>query len=141
MTCSSLLSCEPDHDGPSREGINCPIKVNRSPVCAPTVMSSRKVPTSQNAGAIRQSTVKAIGSPPLSLLGGLDRILDGLEGRELDVVELAVLLLDLADIDVLDDVAGVRIDRDRTARAFPFHPFHGGDQPVAVGLSAGLFQP
>src|SRR3981081_4888186 len=88
----------------------------------------------------RPSTVKDFRSPPLSLLGGFDRILDGLEGRELDVVEFAVLLLDLADIDVLDDVAGVRIDRDRTARAFPFHPLHGGDQPIAVGLAPRLLQ-
>src|SRR3979409_2729976 len=92
------------------------------------------------AGSPWPSTGKHPRSPPLSFLGGFDRILDGLEGRELDVVELAVLLLDLADIDVLDDVAGVRIDRDRTARAFPFHPLHGGDQPIAVSLAAGLLQ-
>src|SRR5215813_2694836 len=66
------------------------------------------------------------GCPPYQLLlRRLDRILDVLEGGELDVVELAVLLLDLADVDVLDDVAGVRIDRDRTARALPLRPFHG----------------
>src|SRR5689334_4239498 len=44
------------------------------------------------------------GAPSLSLLRGcLDRVLDVLEGRELDVVQLPVLLLDLADVHVLDD--------------------------------------
>ena len=68
------------------------------------------------------------------------RILDRLESREFDVVELAVDLLDLADVDVLHDVAGFRIDRDRAARAFPLHPLHGRDQRIAVGLAAGLLQ-
>src|SRR5919204_4537570 len=48
------------------------------------------------------------------LLLRFQRVLHRVEGRELDGVELALHLLDLADIDVLDDVAGVRIDRDRT---------------------------
>src|SRR6266436_5524926 len=72
-------------------------------------------------------------TPTSASLLGLARILDGLEGLELDIIELAVDLLDLADVDVLHDVAGVRIDRDRAARAFPIHPFHRGDQLVAVG--------
>src|SRR6202011_530099 len=74
-----------------------------------------------------------------SLLG-LAAILDGLERRKLDIVELAVDLLDLADIDVLHDVAGFRIDRDRTARALPLHPLHRLDQRIAVSLAAGLLQ-
>ena len=61
-------------------------------------------------------------------------------GGEFDVVELAVLLLDLADVDVLNDVARLRIDRDRAARALPGHALHGGDQRIAVGLAAGLLQ-
>src|ERR1051325_11113333 len=81
------------------------------------------------------------GCPPYQLLlRRFDRILHVLVCRELDVVELAVLLLDLADIDVLDDVAGVRIDRDRTARALPLQALHGGDQLVAVGVAVGLLQ-
>src|SRR5437016_5324461 len=40
-------------------------------------------------------------------------ILHRLEGGEFDVVELAVDFLHLADIDVLHDVAGFRVDRDR----------------------------
>src|SRR3954452_19250733 len=46
-------------------------------------------------------------------------ILHRLEGREFDVVELAVDLLDLADVDVLHDIAGLRVNRDRAARALP----------------------
>src|SRR5437879_5774374 len=76
---------------------------------------------------------------PVSLLG-LAGILNRLEGREFDVVEFAVDLLDLADVDVLDDVAGFRIDRDRAARAFPLHALHRPDQRIAIGLAAGLLQ-
>src|SRR6516225_2988820 len=65
-------------------------------------------------------------------------ILDGLERLELDVVELAIDLLDLADVDVLHDVAGLRIDRNRAARAFPLLALHGLDQLGAVGVPAGL---
>src|SRR5207248_7650759 len=67
-------------------------------------------------------------------------ILHCLEGGEFDIVELAVDLLDLADVDVLHDIAGFRIDRDRAARAFPLHAFHCPDQRIAVGLAAGLLQ-
>src|SRR2546426_3223381 len=67
-------------------------------------------------------------------------ILHRLEGREFDVVEFAVDLLDLADIDVLYDVAGFGIDRDRAARAFPLHALHRRDQRIAIGLAAGLLQ-
>src|SRR3569623_650248 len=74
-----------------------------------------------------------------SLLG-LAEILDGFEGCELDVVELAVDLLDLADVDVLHDIARLRIDRDRTAGAFPLLPLHGFDQLGAVGVAIGLLQ-
>src|SRR3954469_1390775 len=74
-----------------------------------------------------------------SLLG-LAGILHRLKSREFDVVQFAVDLLDLADVDVLHDVAGFRIDRDRAARAFPLHALHRLDQRIAVGLSAGLLQ-
>src|SRR3954462_5982458 len=52
-------------------------------------------------------------------------ILHRLEGREFDVVEFAVDLLDLADVDILHDVAGLGINRDRAARALPLHALHG----------------
>src|SRR6202035_5956716 len=78
-------------------------------------------------------------SQATSLLG-LAGVLDGFEGRKFDVVEFAVDLLDLADVDVLHDIAGFRIDRDGAARALPLHPLHGFDQPIAVGLAGGLLQ-
>src|SRR6476469_7017575 len=74
------------------------------------------------------------------LLLHLQRILDRIEGRELDVVELAADLLHLADVDVLDDVARLGIDRDRPARALPRGPLHGRDETVAVRLAAGLLE-
>src|SRR6516225_9788575 len=74
-----------------------------------------------------------------SLLG-LAGVLDGLKGCELDIVELAVDLLDPADIDILNDVARRRVDRDRAARALPFHCLHGVDQLVAIRAAAGVFQ-
>src|SRR5689334_17384647 len=49
-------------------------------------------------------------------------------------------LLHPADVDVLDDVASRRIDRDRAARTLPFHAFGGGNQGIAVGFAAGLLQ-
>src|ERR1700676_2993261 len=75
--------------------------------------------------------------PSLLRLAG---VLDGFKSLELDVVEFAIDLLDLADVDVLHDVAGFRINRDRAARAFPLRPLHGLDQRIAVGLAAGFFQ-
>src|ERR1700737_1620964 len=97
--------------------------------CATAHPSSLALPAPRN---------DAEGTP--SLLG-LARILDRLEGRELDVVELAIDLLDLADVDVLHDVAGIRIDRDRPARALPLHPLHRRDQLIAIGLAPRLLQP
>src|SRR5579863_6387050 len=48
----------------------------------------------------------------------LPRVLLHRDRRELDVGELAVrLLLDPADVDVLDDVARLWVDHDRAARA------------------------
>src|SRR5882762_2615691 len=75
--------------------------------------------------------------PSLLRLAG---VLDGLEGLEFDIIEFAVDFLDLADVDVLHDVAGFRIDRNRAARAFPLHRLHGLDQRIAVGLARGLLQ-
>src|SRR5215471_15029643 len=69
-----------------------------------------------------------------------ERVLDRFESSELDGPRLAVHLLNLADIDVLHDVASARVDRYWSARAFPFHALHGGDHCVGVGLAAGLLQ-
>src|SRR5580658_6271799 len=68
----------------------------------------------------------------------MKRVLDRGEGIELDRIGLTVSFLDPADIDVLHDVAGFRIDRDRAARAFPTHAFHGADERICIGLAAGL---
>src|SRR5215813_14060796 len=46
----------------------------------------------------------------LGLLLHFQRVFDGVEGRKLDIVKLALHLFDLADVDVLDDVARLRID-------------------------------
>src|SRR5579871_5043298 len=72
--------------------------------------------------------------------GGLEWVLHGRILVELDVVELAVAALDLANVDVLDDVARLRVDRDRATRAFPRHSLHRGEQRIAAGVAAGLLQ-
>jgi hypothetical protein len=66
----------------------------------------------------------------------LDRVFDILNGRELDVPELAVHLFDPAHIDVADHIARFRIDGHRPARAFPGHSLHCGNEAVAVRLAA-----
>src|SRR5215510_10141053 len=80
------------------------------------------------------------GVSRLLLGGSLDRVLDGIEGREFDVVQFPADLLNLAHIHVLHDVPGVRIDRDRAARTLPFQAFHGVDQGIAIGRAVGLLQ-
>src|SRR5450759_2613877 len=77
---------------------------------------------------------------PLPSRRGLAGILHRLECREFDVVEFAVHFLDLADVDVLHDVARGWIDRNRAARALPALALHRIDQRVAVGLAGGLPQ-
>src|SRR5580698_1904667 len=63
------------------------------------------------------------------------------EGREFDGPRLAVFFfLYLADVDVLDDVAGLWIDRDRAARAFPAHALHRGENGIRIGLAASFLQ-
>src|ERR1700746_3091168 len=83
---------------------------------------------------------ETFSSGRLLLLRGLARVLDRFDGGELNVVKLAVLLLDFADIDVLHDVARLWIDRDRATRALPAHALHGLDQRVAVGPAAGFLE-
>src|SRR5262245_20518011 len=52
------------------------------------------------------------GVSRLLLGGSLDRVLDGIEGREFDVVQLPVDLLHIAHINVLQYVQGVTYDRE-----------------------------
>src|SRR5271155_5461525 len=67
-----------------------------------------------------------------------DRILDVVELGNHHVPDSAIHLLGTANIDRLDDVAGLGVDRHRPARAVPAHAFGGGDEAVAVGFAAGF---
>src|SRR5690349_18562388 len=71
-------------------------------------------------------------------LGFRVRLFDGRIFGELDIEELAVDAFDAPDVDILDHFAGLRIDRDRTARTFPGHALHRRDQRVAIAVAAGL---
>ena len=83
-----------------------------------------------------------VGLARISLLrrSFLERILHRWEGFEFDRPRIAADLLDFANIDVLHDIAGSRVDRDRSARAFPLHTLHGADHGFGVGIAVGLFQ-
>src|SRR5215469_4625133 len=72
---------------------------------------------------IRGCVVHQAKSPLLDLRQ-FRRILDGLELLELDIVEFTADILDSPDVDVLDDVARVRIDRDHSSRALPSGTLH-----------------
>src|SRR5262245_40846564 len=65
----------------------------------------------------------AVGVPVL-FLRRLNRVFDGLKGSDLGVVKLAANLFDLADVNILDDLARFRINRNRSARALPLHALH-----------------
>src|SRR5215472_556358 len=84
---------------------------------------------------------RGAGQPDFRILflvvDDLPGILDGgLHGLDLDVLELAADLADLAQVFVLDDVARLRVDRDRSARAgralVLLEQLHG---PVRVDLA------
>src|SRR5438552_12189005 len=70
----------------------------------------------------------------------LQRILDVVELCEFRVPEFAVDLLNLADVNGLHDVAGLRIDRHDSARAFPSHAFHCRDKTVTIGLTLSFLE-
>ena len=70
----------------------------------------------------------------------LQGILYCLEGCELNGPGLAIQLFDFADIDVLHNVTSARVNRDRSARTFPFHALHGCNYRISASLAAGLFQ-
>src|SRR6476659_7910305 len=69
----------------------------------------------------------------LSLFRSSPDVLDRTEACELDVVQLALHPIDLANVDVVDDVAGLWIDRHRSARAFPSETLHCRNQGSALG--------
>src|SRR6266542_1048186 len=68
----------------------------------------------------------------------LARVLDVGNLVELDVLQLAADLLDLADVDGLHDVARVGVDRDLSARAHPAHPLGCRHEFLSVGAAAGV---
>src|SRR6516162_6774015 len=68
------------------------------------------------------------------------RILDVLDLVEGDVDELAAHLLHPPDVDRLHHVAGIGVDRHRSARAHPLQPLGRRDQGIAVGVAARFLQ-
>src|SRR5512147_1436262 len=68
----------------------------------------------------------------------LARVDDRLELVELDVLKLAAALLDLAQVDVLHDVARRRVDRDRAARARRLPALGDLHRLVRVDVAAAL---
>src|SRR6185369_6056294 len=80
------------------------------------------------------------GQPPRKSGLLLARVLEVRNMVELDVLQLAADALDLADVDVLHDVACGRIDADRPARARPLHALGGFDELVGVGVAVGLLE-
>src|SRR5271163_4937188 len=98
------------------------IPSNRTPMKALTGASRANAPATGHAGA------------------SLARILDVGKARKLDVVEVAVLFFHAPDVDRLDDVAGRRVDHDRSARAVVLPALEHADRLVAVGVTAVLGQ-
>src|SRR4051812_10349906 len=70
----------------------------------------------------------------------LRRVLVVRDGCELDIVELAAYALDLADIDVLDHLARLRIERHWSARARKAQALHRIDQRGAVSRAVRLLE-
>lgn len=67
-------------------------------------------------------------------------VLDTVAGLELDIVESAVDFLHPAKIDVLDDIARVRIDLDRAPGTGDLHALCGVDEELAGGVAVGLVE-
>src|SRR6185312_6463898 len=100
-----------------------PPRCGRGRTPAAGLRETRPAPPSAPAGAAGcRPGRRGRAGPSGGLFRGVQlvpRILHGRIGRELLVDELAVDLLDLSHIDVLDDLAGLRIDRDGSARTLP----------------------
>src|SRR5215472_10871182 len=65
---------------------------------------------------------------------------DSLEGREFNVEQLALYLVDAADVDVVHHLTGRWVYRHRAARAFPRRTLHRRHQHLAAGRALGLAQ-
>src|SRR4029079_15972823 len=117
--------------GPARRGGRCQRSCNRAAL-------RQRTGRRENAGPHRHG--RALTAPSAGArrrLLRLARILDGLADVELDVPELAVLPLDLADVDVLDDVARLRVDQDLATRALEELSLHRREQRVAAARARG----
>src|SRR5262245_1141492 len=97
-------------------------------------------PTTASSGLPHHIAGGEFVTDGLLLFGSLDRILDLVKFGEFHVVQFAIQLRNLAHVDVLDDVARIRIDLDRSARTLPFHALHGVDQSVTIGRAIGLLE-
>src|SRR5262245_53428670 len=77
-------------------------------------------------------------------LVGSRRVLDVVDLVELDVERAHAGtwagVLDAPDVDRLHDVARLRVDRDRPARALPVHALGRCNEAFPVGLAGGLPQ-
>src|ERR1700737_4628890 len=78
-------------------------------------------------------------SIPDSPGGGAD-VLDRLEGRDFDVLQFPVHLIDSANVNVVHHVAGHPVDHHGAARAFPRGALHGGNQLAAVRRALGVLE-
>ena len=75
------------------------------------------------------------------LFGSLfHRIFYLLDSIELGILQLTVDFLNAADMHGLNNVSGFRVDRHRSARAFPRRPFGRGNEAFRVGFAARLLQ-
>src|SRR5690606_35062630 len=88
-------------------------------------------PVARPAPRKRRGGARRLGAQASSLLG-FARVFDRRDFVELDVDQMVAAFFDLADVDVLDDVTGFRVDGHWPARAFPFEPFHRLDGFGAV---------
>src|SRR5262245_47657497 len=59
---------------------------------------------------------------------------------KLDIDNVVADFFHAADVDVLNDVAGRRINRDGSARTLPLHPLGSRNQGIAIRLAACLPQ-
>src|SRR5262245_32302117 len=124
-------------------GFDCARAGSQKPPAVKTITSAMQI----SAGFIANSSQPRGPSWPLSGAAvtssrhaRLHRILDLLDLVKLDVAQFAVDLFDAADIDILDDVACLRVDGDGPARTLPRQALRRADQTLAVGLAAGFLQ-
>src|SRR5262245_32029529 len=110
--------------------------ISPSVTASPTASTNSSMPYAMPSKRRVSTCFPRIPAASLELAGILDRLLH----VELDVPQLAVLLLDLADVHVLHDVARLRVDEDLAARALEDLALHGREQRVAAALSLGRLE-